>query len=424
MSDEQDHFVRGPSGAHRWRRCPGSINAEKHLPDNARREAAQGTVFHEFAAMCVEFGLDPHHFETGRVYSQDGYEITYDEEMVVSMYAGLDFIRENLEPGDILFVEQKVDISSWAGHDDAGNPGFGTSDICIIKVAKRKLIIFDWKYGKGVPVSPVKSDQLYLYCLGCWKSFASRYFESPKNIEVDFVIEQPRALGGGGIWPTTMEEVLAEGERIKEDALATMAPNAPRIAGPKQCQFCKASGRCAEQAEYLLNAHGQKFEDISEAIELGVGPAFEKPRDMPLEVRSFVLLHWKSFKRWVDAIHALTIHDLKSGVQVPLLKAVEGRPGHRAYTDPAITGPVAAKLIEKVGEDKALETKLASPAVIEKLTGKKWFKENIGNKELGFVVQPRGKTILVPLEDKRPAIQDLVSSFDDLSDDEDGENED
>ena len=197
------HSSRGPSGASRWRRCPGSVNAEKGLPDKAGREAAEGTLFHEFAALCVEFGFQPEDFGSGTVYAVDGHRIEFDEEMARSMHDGLDLINEIVEPGDTVLVEQRVDISAWCG------PGqVGTCDVAIFK--RDHIFIFDWKYGKGIPVSPVKNDQIYLYCLGVWNDHGKAMFKNvdPNEIKVTFIIEQPRAPGGGGAWDTTMADVL------------------------------------------------------------------------------------------------------------------------------------------------------------------------------------------------------------------------
>lgn len=410
---ELEHSIRGPSGATGWRRCKGKINAERGLPDVPTRAAAEGTVFHEYAAMCLMFGLDPEDFPLGVKHQQDGFEIEFDEDMQHYMHEGLAWVRERVEPGDILLVERRVDISPWAG---AGE--FGTADVLIIKRAKRHIINFDWKYGKGVPVSPIRNDQMYLYNLGGWNDYAKRIFKGvdPSEIKVTFHIEQPRAPGGGGTWHTDMADCLAEGKLIREDALATMDPEAPRTPGEKQCLFCKAASQCREQQEYLLRVFGQKFEDIEEGIELGVGPAFDDPERLTLETRSYILLHWKAFKRYVDRIHALVLHDLKAGKEVPLLKAVTGRGGHRAFI--ADHEAEAGKwLAAQIGKEQAYETKLISPAAAEKLVGKKAFGEHLK----AFVTQPPGKPILVPLDDKRDPIQDYASKFDDsfIDDDDD-----
>jgi hypothetical protein len=199
-----------------------------------------------------------------------------------------------------------------------------------------------------------------------------------------------------------------------------MSPNAKREPGEKQCMFCKASGKCPEQQEYLLAVFGQKFEDIEENIELGVGPAFDNPKELSLQARSYILLHWKAFKRYVDQIHLLTLHDLKAGKDVPLLKAVTGKPGRRAYL-PDHMSEAAAWLVQQIGKDDAYETKLISPAQAEKRVGKKAYAANLK----AFVTQPAGKPLLVHLEDKRPPIQDYASKFEeDFDDEDDEENED
>lgn len=411
MSEELEHSLRGPSGASGWRRCHGKINAERGLPDKAGRDAAQGTVFHEYAAMCLIYGLDPEDFPLGVIHEQDGHKIEFDEDMVRYMHEGLDWVRSNIEPGDVVFIEKRVDISPWAGDDE-----FGTSDVYIIKFAKKKLIVFDWKYGKGVAVSPVKNDQQYLYTLGGWNTFdlETLFFGvEPKDIEVEFYIEQPRMAGGGGSWTTNMADVLAEGELIKEDALATMDPFAPRTPGEKQCTFCRAAGQCGPQAKWLLETYGQKFEDVQEAAALGVGPAFEDPNELDPMVRNFMLLHWKAFKRFVDKAHAIVLHEMQAGKDNPLLKAVEGKPGRRFYR-PDVLEEAKAELIELVGEDKAFEAKMISPAVGEKIVGKKVWKAKMG----AYTDQPKPKPILVGLDDKRKPIQDFASKYADLDDEE------
>jgi hypothetical protein len=305
-----------------------------------------------------------------------------------------------------VLVEQRVDISAWCG------PGqVGTCDVAIFK--RDHIFIFDWKYGKGIPVSPVKNDQIYLYCLGVWNDHGKAMFKNvdPNEIKVTFIIEQPRAPGGGGAWDTTMADVLAEGSLIYADALETMNPNAIRIPGEIQCKFCKANGQCPEQQAYLLNVFGQRFDDVEEAIEMGLPPTFKPPASLSLEVRSFILLHWKLFKRYVDEIHALTIADLKAGRDVPLLKAVEGRKGNRFYPDEAAA---MEKLIALVGEKEAVVTKPISPTVAEKLMGKQVFNATMGS----LVDQPSGKAVLVALDDKRPALQDFAAKFEELGDDD------
>lgn len=408
---EAEHSLRGPSGAHRWRRCPGSVAFEAQFPDTAGRPAAEGTVFHEYAALCVEHGFDPHDFEFGVVHKVDGHEIEWTEEMADHMLAGLDWIREYVEPGDVVIVERRVDISPWVGKGE-----FGTSDVCIIKPKKRLIIVFDWKYG-GMPVSPVENDQCYLYFLGCWNSFASEIFnDDPAGVEVLFKIEQPRAPGGGGEWWTTAEACLEEGVKIAEDAKATYDPAAPRIPGHVQCHFCKGAGRCPEQAKFLLDVFSMKFDDLDAFIEDELPPAFDDPEKFTTEHQAYIVLHWKTFKKFVDRVHALVLHKMKAGEDVPLIKLVTGRSPGRKYKE-GVEDQVKKALIPKLGRGAWEPRKLISPAVAEKALGKKTYTQLL----TGLVDPGQGKPTIVPKTDPREALTSFADKFDNLTGNDDEE---
>src|SRR5688500_2727457 len=87
--DAPAHSDCGPSSLSRRMKCPGSRNAERGLPDRVSKDAAEGTVFHEVAAMCLEFGLEPDDF-LDREFEADGYTFTFDEDFARHMRPGLD----------------------------------------------------------------------------------------------------------------------------------------------------------------------------------------------------------------------------------------------------------------------------------------------------------------------------------------------
>lgn len=405
-AESQEHSVWSPSSAHRWRRCPGSINAERGLPDRVGREAAEGTVFHDHAELALRFGLEPENFKTGMMATVSGHSVCYNDEMIEHMRGGLDFIYDILDrhPDAILLVEQKVDISPWTGEKG----GKGTSDVCIIIPSIRKIIVFDWKYGM-VPVSPVENDQATLYGLGCWHSFAAKYFDNdPTGVDVDLIIWQPRIPSGGGTWPTTMDWLLEEGEKIKEQAAANREPDAPRIAGTKQCAYCKAASTCSQLAAYNLEQYSLRFDDIDDSLDYGIElpePNFE---EWTPERRSYVLLHWATFKRWHDRLKDAAMRDYVEGKPVPFMKLIEGRGAHRHYRESE--QQTVNRLLEMHLEEKAYEKKPVTPAVAQKLLGKKVYDQVL--KE--YVVVPRGKPILVPETDPRPAYKTIGERLDDL----------
>lgn len=407
MTDEsQEHATRSPSGSHRWRRCAGSINAERGLPDKVGIEAAEGTLFHEHAEICLRDGLEPHDLPTGEKREVSGHIVAYNQEMIDNMYAGLDWIRERLSSEALLYVETRVWIEPYTLEDN----GFGTSDVAIVYVKRRKIIIFDWKYGK-VPVSPFRNDQATLYTLGVWETIAGELFDwDPTGIEVEIMIWQPRVPGAGGSWETTMEEVLAEGDQIRIDAAATYDPDAPRTAGLKQCMYCKARAKCPERAAYNLELFDLHFEDIDEAIEWGpdvIPPIMPVLEEWTPERRSYVWLHRKSFTRWLQELHDAIMLDAMADKETPFVKVVQGNAGRRAYKD---EGKAKTVLVKELGAKVAVIESLITPAVAEKKLGKKKYRERLAE----YVTQPEGKPLLVPVTDTRDKLPSKMIHFEEV----------
>jgi hypothetical protein len=432
MSDEAEeieHSERGPSTAHRWRPCPASVIASRGIPNEAGIAAAMGTVFHEYAAICVEFGLDPQGFVGDKMYVKGFGWLTFDQEMADSMLNGLDLLwAMNDVSGAKMIVETKVNLEVWVG------PGeFGTADVAIIDVTNWRIIVFDWKYGQGVPVSPDHNDQAILYALGTWSTFARQMFLEAMaeadgwdaamraeagapwedDIEVIIMIEQPRAPGGGGTWVTTMGELLAEGERIRADADASLVPGAPFVPGPKQCQFCPAArvNKCKARAEMLLAEVGQDFDGLEDDFIAGAEMEVPEARSLTPEQRTQVLLHRSMIEKFLDQLHLEAYQDAKSHRPTPGLKLVPGRNPPRKWKD-----PVRAELmLEHDLAHKAFTKKLLSPTQVEGTVGKRSYQTRFA----AMVDLGEAKPILVPESDKRQRLPDITSDFDDLENDDD-----
>ena len=395
------HSEKGPSKAHRWRRCPGSIAAERGLPDDSGIEAAQGQVFHEYADLCLTFGLDPHVF-IGKPYEHEKFGLLFfDQEMSDNMLYGLDYLRDiAAEPGAEMFVERQVDLQRWCGEGE-----FGTSDAGIINRRKKHITVFDWKYGM-IPVQPQWNDQAILYGLGFWNDIAEALFEGvdPAEIDVDIIIEQPRAPGGGGVWHTTMDVLLREGKKIVLDAAAADDPDAERIPGPKQCQWCKAAkkGTCPEYLNLQLSTFDLKMEEVDDYAEFDVPPPM--PKVVTPERRAYLLKFRPIFNRFMDELHSAAYDDAMKGKPDPGMKLVPGRTPARKWKD---EDKEKAVLERRFGDD-AYEKKLLSPAKVEERIGKKAFKETFAH----HVKDEDAKPILVPSTDRRDPIPDVQSRFD------------
>ena len=386
------HSPRSPSSAHRWRACPGSISECEGLPDTAGEEAIQGTVFHEHAAICVEFGIDPFGMIGARMLCEDGEYREFTKEMAMGMLPGLDLIRSiSSAPGAKLYVEKQVNLSRWLGPDE-----FGTSDAFVVDILQRRLTVFDWKWGAGVPVSPTWNDQGVLYALGVWDTYAKADFDAagidPSEIEVIIIIEQPRAPGGGGVWEVPLSTLLAEGEMVKVDAEATRDPDAPRVPGTKQCQFCAAArlNTCRARAQHILSLLDVDIDDPDVESKVEAEDVIDLPdrRALTPEARSHILLNRKMIEGWLAELHDEAMEDAKLGRPVPGMKRVEGRSPARSWID---EHKATFILVGEFGDD-AYRKKLLSPAQVEEEVGKKVYREKFAR----HAVQGDPKPILVP----------------------------
>lgn len=386
-------------------RCPGAPNAEAGILDGAGWYAAEGTFFHNVAADALITGLDAYDF-LGTQERVDGFDFEWTEEMADHLQPALDRIAE-LSFGDWtkIYVEKKVDISAYT------IPGqFGTSDVGIIDPILHEITVWDHKYGAGVPVSPVENEQAKLYGLGFWDTIARDIFKNddPADIKVRLVIHQPRIATGGGEWVTTMADLLAFGEKAREAAQRTLPRNAPRIPGLKQCEFCKASGKCPDLAKFNLEMAGLDFENLdgdpAEVPDLPVPNAFSPER------RSYIVRHAALFQKWMDAIHADVLTDALQGRPTPGLKAVLGRQGNRTWSNPEAVAPI----LEKALRDDAFTRKLISPAQAQKkLPGEVW------SDVKKSITRPDGKPSIVTDDDPRPAIEPASAAFENLDADSD-----
>jgi len=365
--------------------------------------AAEGTVFHEMVADCLELGLEPEDYLGSRL-TVDGFTIEVDKEMVESARDGLDYLRFwDSHEGWTLYVETRVDISPWT------LPGqFGTSDAVLVNAAERKVVVWDWKYGK-VPVYAVENRQCMGYTLGSWQTFLGDLFDwDPDDIEVSIIIEQPRVPGAGGVWKTTMSRVLEFGQHARRQAQLTTKENAPFVPGAIQCKYCKRRHSCAPRAKWFLEAMDTDFEDLDDGAALG--QELILPQEMTPERISYVLDMAPLIKRWLDDLHSHAYHQASQTGDFPGRKLVEGRHPARRWLAEAEHKAEAA-LVRALGRDKAFESpKLLSPAKAQEAVGKDRYERLLAR----FVDTGKPKLDLVPEDDKRPKVRSAVDLFDEL----------
>ena len=155
------HSAIGASSMYRWSQCPGSIRMSEGIHAPASKYAAEGTCAHELADACIRTGIDPDIYH-GKTRSADNMDFVVDDEMVEGVRLYIEAGNELFDKaaGDVMHTERKFDLSHLY-------PGlYGTNDRVIWKPTQRRLIVDDFKYGKGIPVEVKGNKQLMYYGLG------------------------------------------------------------------------------------------------------------------------------------------------------------------------------------------------------------------------------------------------------------------
>ena len=372
------HSKFGPSSAHRWLNCTGSIKAEEGIPDTTSEFAAEGTDAHELAEICLKHKVTARNY-IGRA-PLTNKERVIDQEMADYVQEYIDYV---LAFGGDQEYEQHLTYEEWIPG------GFGTGDVVAVK--DKTILSGDLKYGKGVPVDAEENPQGMLYALGAL-SERSAFMDFDKVL---IVIHQPR-LNHVSEWETTPEHIYEFASQAKAQAAIALTDDAPRIPGEKQCQWCKAKPTCPAlqaQTEHALMA---EFEDLT------VKPP-KAPEELTDQDLRFILNHKGMIETWLKSVEKHVMGKIESGRGFPGFKMVEGR-SNRKWADPAAA---EKKLRRLLGARNAYSKKLLSAAQAEKALGK----EGKG-KIQALIVKPQGKPVLVSDDDKRPPMRLGVTAAD------------
>jgi hypothetical protein len=392
------HARLAPSAASRWWNCPGSVKATEGIETKSSFFADEGTAAHTLADLCLRTGHDADRFlggcvdiTTGEVFDvcsdamkeKDGvFEI--DEEMAGAVQEYLDEVRSIVDTGaDEFEIEQRLDMT--AIHPDLS----GTGDLVCYKPETCKLVVCDFKYGKGVLVSPVENKQLLTYAVGAVRRFRNCGLDA-----IELVVVQPRAQGQTiKRWTIGGLDLLEWEADLEDAAKRTDAPDAPFKAG-EWCRFCPIAATCKTNREAAAEAAQAEFSGEGTVV-------VRKPDEMTSGELAAVLRNATVLKNWFRAVEAHAHAEALAGRTPDGFKLVPKRPT-RKWKDEA----EAELTLTVLGADP-FEKKLLSPAKAEKALGK-------ANKaELADLIIPVSSgTNLVPVEDERPsAVQSADQEF-------------
>lgn len=361
-----DHAVLSASGAHRWLNCLPSARLELEFVNNESSAAAEGTAAHALCEHKLKKALHVRSKRPVSVYNSDEMEEHSD--------AYVEFVMEQLElakqscTDPLILIEQRLDFSCYVPQ------GFGTGD-CII-IADKKLHIIDFKYGMGVLVDAVDNPQMKLYALGALEIYDSLYDIE----EVSMTIFQPRRENVS-TWTIRVEDLKDWAEKeLKPRAKKAYDGEGEYLPG-EWCTFCRAAVKCRARAEEKLKLAQSEFKLPPLLTDSEIEEVLSKLSDLT---------------KWANEIIAYaTDAAVNHGKEWHGFKVVEGRSVRKFKDEDAV-----AEVAKANGYKDIFRQSLITLTEMERLMGKSKFEKILGD----LIYKPPGKPTLVPLSDKRPAM--------------------
>lgn len=381
-----DHALLSASASSRWLKCTRSARLEEKLPVKDNIYSDEGTLAHDYCANELRYynkelgDLDyASHLDTiedHKLYSKD---VPYFGDQYVRFVSGYFESLRAKRRSPVLFTEQRIDTSKYIPE------GFGTSDNFI--VTKNKLIVFDLKFGQGVPVSAVDNTQMLIYALGALE--IASMFTDVNEIEMHII--QPR-IDNNSKWSVSIDDFMSWVKTI----LVPTAKRAYRgegdfVPGP-HCRFCRAKSNCKALQQY--NSELARFD-------------FNLPEFMSDDDIVEVLTRADMFTNWINSVKAYAEEMALKGKKFPGYKLVAGR-SNRVYKD-------EKKIIQHLRKSgykdaEILDISLKSITQLESILGRGEFHSLLTH----HIIKPRGKPTLVPVTDKRVELNSIEEAINDF----------
>lgn len=374
---ERDHALLSASSAHRWLECPASAVASEAYPDQDNEFTREGTTAHEVAELVTRAALS----------GAKSYEYKVPEDLSMEMLRCTDeyrdYILEQRKTADsVVLLEQRVDFSPWVPE------GFGTAD-CII-IQGDTMDVIDFKYGQGVPVYAEDNPQMKLYGLGALNDYGFAFDVQKVRLH----IFQPR-LNNVSTDELTVDDLLTWAEKTVKPIAEKAAKGKGGYKPGAWCKFCPHAGRCKTLTKLCT--------EYVETHSLRVAVPVLAPHEV-----AEVLAMEPLVSLWLKRVKDQAMTTLLNGGTVPGYKVVEGKLGNRKWTaDFQVLETLKAA---GYSQEEVTETKLLSPAAMDKALGKKKVTELLEQ----FIDRAPGAPTLAPESDKRPVYNRVAEAVKDF----------
>lgn len=407
---DKAHSIYGASAAHRWMRCPGSVRMNFGKSESSSVYAEEGTEAHALLERWV-----------GCLLEDDDYEKSHNTllvnaEMIDAVRVCVEYVQDILEenPDAIVVSEYRVQIPSKAAPGEV----FGTVDIGIYIPSLEVIYVIDYKHGAGERVDLSDNEQLREYAVGLFASLPE--WQSARTFILAVV--QPRIFDFRLPIPEvvlTLDEIKAFHAEIERGIYRTEEPDAPLVAGEKQCRWCAASVECPARTQMALDLMGDTFRDVRDVTIENI----PNPQEMTPDRIAYVLGFVDTVKQWFKDVERRAFEMTLSGVKIPgrkLVYAQAQRTWHgdeilAAYEIAEITGlPVETIMPPTLVGIIEAETMIKKVFPARKKADKEARKTAMEAFAYLTTKKSSGKVSLVKEDDNRPAINSPLAAFGDV----------
>ena len=318
--------------------------------------AEEGTRAHE----VIE------HLQRGRMWQAK--DLAADDEMFGHAQ---DFVGHcfKLRPLFTSMVEEPVSLADlWLGVDPP-EPLYGTVDFGALTKDLRTIVVLDFKYGKGVAVSPVNNPQLMFYALGVYFRLEATLTPEvlQKIVYVKMGIYAPRQGDTEPRWWTIdLMDLLEWGERVLKPTVELIhAQRETSFKTGAHCRFCVAAPVCPELRRQALTVAQNSFpNDLTTPIDI-VTSRLTPPTDLSDDELGEALTRGELLNTWLTGVRNEASARLARGKTVPGWKHV-AKKAYRQWRD--TSAAVSSFLKIGLSQNEILTApEIKSPAQLEKV---------------------------------------------------------
>lgn len=382
----QAHAILSASGSKVWITCTPAARLQQQFPEDDSEFSSEGTFGHELFAHRVSAyigrcTLDEASFHGNKYWSQ---------ELSDSVQEAVDRTIERIEAARaacsdaVILIEQRLDFSRWVPE------GFGTVDLVII--TDTYIEVIDLKMGSGVYVAAWGNTQFRLYALGGLHVYGDLYDAE----KVRCTVLQPR-LNNYGSEELTVPELLEWAKEVVVPAATLAWEGKGEFVPGTHCTegFCSARFTCAARAKANQALVQQDFAMLDPAL-------------LTNDQIAMVLAKADQAISWLKDVQNYALKQAERGHTFDGFKLVEGRSVRKYTSQDAVAAALTAAGIP---EAVIYERSLLGISAMEKAIGKKKFTELLST----LVEKPAGKPTLVPVSDKREALDPMAAAISDFS---------